>query len=210
MHRPQGLVITCLLLSLFAGGNSARAVDAKPKNPVATNREQPSGQAAPRVASPSSLSASAATIPSGPQLRLLIYTTLLAVSQANQTGNYSVLRDMAAPGFREANNSARLTEIFRNLRERNLDLSPVILLEPRLVRRPTLMDNGMLRLSGYIPSSPEQVNFDFAFQQVKGRWLIFAVGVNTTYSGPVMSGTATADRPDSWASVTTEAVSKRR
>ncbi len=210
MHWPQRLLVACLLLGLFAGDDFARAAESKAKNPVATNRAQPSGQAAPKASDPSPKSASSAIIPSGPQLRLLIYTTLIAVNQANQTGNYSVLRDMAAPGFREANNSARLTEIFRNLRERKLDLSPVVFLEPRLVRPPALMDNGMLRLSGYIPSSPEQVNFDLAFQQVEGRWLLFAVGVNTSYSGTGASGTATAERPDDRASVTTDAVSKKR
>ncbi|MGO4685071.1 hypothetical protein [Hyphomicrobium sp. 2TAF46] len=210
MYWPERLVVACLLLGLFADDNSVRAAETKAKNPVATSRAQPSGQTAPKAGSPLSMSASAAIIPSGPQLRLLIYTTLIAVNQANQTGNYTVLQDMAAPGFREANNSARLTEIFRNLRQRNLDLSPVILLEPRLVRPPALMDNGMLRLSGYMPSSPEQVNFDLAFQQVEGRWLLFAVGVNTSYSGTVASGTATTESPDDRASVTTNAVSKKR
>jgi hypothetical protein len=112
----------------------------------------------------------------------LIYTTLIAINQANQTGNYSVLRDLAAPNFREANDVSKLAEIFGNLRRRNLDLSPVIFLEPKLVRPPALMDNGMLRLSGFIPSAPEQVNFDLAYQLVGGRWLLFGIGVNTSPS----------------------------
>ena len=40
------------------------------------------------------------------------------------------------------------------------------------------MDNGLLRLSGFFPSRPEQVNFDLAFQPVGGRWLLFGIAIN--------------------------------
>jgi hypothetical protein len=43
-------------------------------------------------------------------------------------------------------------------------------------------------LSGFFPSAPEQVNFDLAFQSVEGRWLLFAVALNT-------SPTVTAQAP---------------
>jgi hypothetical protein len=120
------------------------------------------------------------SVPDGPKLRLLIYTTLIAINQANLTGNYSVVRDLAAPGFREANSVARLTEIFAALRQRNLDLSPILLLDPKLVRPPAFMDNGLFRLSGFFPSTPEQVNFDLAFQPAGGRWLLFGIAINTS------------------------------
>ena len=48
------------------------------------------------------------------------------------------------------------------------------------MRPPAFMDNGLLRLSGFFPSAPEQVNFDLAFQQVAGRWLLFGIAVNTS------------------------------
>jgi hypothetical protein len=51
-----------------------------------------------------------------------------------------------------------------------------------VVRPPAFMDNGLLRLSGFFPSAPEQVNFDLAFQSVEGRWLLFAVALNTSPS----------------------------
>lgn len=54
----------------------------------------------------------AATTPTRPvpaphQLNLLIRTTLIAVNQANFTGNYSVLRDLGTPQFQAANSDAR-------------------------------------------------------------------------------------------------------
>ena len=41
---------------------------------------------------------------------ILVRTTLLALDQANKTGNYTVLRDLAAPGF-QVDTAARLAEI---------------------------------------------------------------------------------------------------
>ena len=74
-------------------------------------------------------------VPEAAKLRLLIYTSLIAINQANLTGNYTVLRDLGAPAFRDANTSARLVEIFSGLRRRNIDLSPILLLDPKLCGR---------------------------------------------------------------------------
>src|SRR5262249_54607445 len=52
---------------------------------------------------------------------ILIRTALLALDQANKTGNYTVLRDLGAPDF-QANTAARLAEIFAQQRRDNVDL----------------------------------------------------------------------------------------
>lgn len=117
-------------------------------------------------------------IPDDYRLNLLIRTTLIALNQANATRNYTVLRDLSAPGFRNANSAARLGEIFAALRQRNLDLSPILFFEPKLIRPPEIDGRGMLRLSGFIPSQPEQVWFDFLFQHVDNRWQLFAISVD--------------------------------
>src|SRR5262245_35616863 len=55
---------------------------------------------------------------------ILIRTTLLALDQANKTGNYTVLRDLGAPDF-QANSAAQLADIFAQQRRDNIDLSGV-------------------------------------------------------------------------------------
>lgn len=117
-------------------------------------------------------------IPDNYRLNLLIRTTLIALDQANATSNYTVLRDLAAPAFQKANSGAALKEIFAALRKRNLDLSPILFFEPKLIRPPEISDTGMLRLSGFIPSQPEQVWFDFLFQHVDNRWRVFGISVD--------------------------------
>jgi|SRR5688572_7576292 len=124
------------------------------------------------------------TAPSGPtmpdafKLNLLIRSAIIALNQANKTGNYTVLQDLSAPAFRAANDSTRLAQIFANLRARNLDLTPVLFFTPKLVQQPQFNQQGILRLAGYFPTDPERVNFDLYFQLDNGDWKIFGIGVS--------------------------------
>jgi hypothetical protein len=111
------------------------------------------------------------------KLNILIRSSIIALNQATQTGNYTVLLDLAAPAFRASNSSARLMQIFANLRQRGLDLSPILFFTPKLVQQPMVNPNGILRLVGYFPTSPERVNFDLYFQSIEGEWRIFGIGV---------------------------------
>lgn len=127
---------------------------------------------APPLGSPS------AAMPDSYKINMLIRTTLIALSQANQTGNYSVLRDLGTPQFAAINSVARLAEIFAGIRLRKLDLSPVIFFEPKLIREPVLQDDGMLRMTGFIDTRPERVLFDMGFQSVEGQWRLAAIVVD--------------------------------
>jgi hypothetical protein len=143
----------------------------------------------------------ASQVPDGPALSILIRRTLLTLNDANLTGNYTVLRDVAAPGFQSSNNAAKLAEIFANLRNRDLDLAPVMYFDPHLVRPPEIGKNGMLRLSGFIPTRPQQVNFDMLFENGAGHWRLFGIAVNTSPAqseaaslGPAIAPAAAAAR----------------
>lgn len=125
----------------------------------------------------------------------MIRTTIIALNQANATGNYSVLRDLAAPGFQEANNPARLAEIFAQVRGRNLDLSPILFFEPKLVRPPAIQANGHLRLSGYFETLPERVSFDLAFERSEKDWKLFGIAIEVAAPPPSQSATATGETP---------------
>jgi len=119
-----------------------------------------------------------AQVPDAYKLNMLIRTTLIALSQANQTGNYSVLRDLATPQFQASNTDARLGEIFATLRNRSIDFSPILFFDPKLVRPATMQPNGMLRLTGYIDTRPERVLFDMGFEHVNNQWRLSAIIVD--------------------------------
>ena len=115
---------------------------------------------------------------------ILIRSTLLALHHANQTGNYTVLRDLGAPGFQAANTAARLAEIFASQRAQNLDLFGVAVLEPQLTVLPQMVQGGRMRMAGFFPSVPLQVNFELLFEPVEGRWRVFGIGLNVGQAAP--------------------------
>src|SRR5215475_7265528 len=115
---------------------------------------------------------------------ILIRSTLLALDHANKTGNYTVLRDLAAPGF-QVNTAARLAEIFAGHRRESLDLSAVIVIDPQFSLLPQIETNGLMHMTGLFPSVPKQVNFDLAFAPVNGQWRLFGISVALGQTGPV-------------------------
>jgi hypothetical protein len=139
----------------------------------------PAGEAKPKLAEPP---APVSIDRNG--VLILIRSTLLALDHANKSGNYTVLRDLGAPGF-QANSDARLAEIFAAQRRDNLDLSGVAVLEPQLTLLPQIDANGIMRMAGFFPSVPSQVNFELTYAPVNRQWRLFGISVALGQSGPV-------------------------
>ncbi|MGD9542444.1 MAG: hypothetical protein AB7V61_16120 [Methylocystis sp.] len=105
---------------------------------------------------------------------ILVRSSLLALDHANKTGVYTVLRDLGSPQF-QTNTAARLSEIFAGQRRDKFDLSAVAAIDPQLTSPPQIDANGMLRLVGFFPAGPQQLNFDLAFAPVDGQWRLFGI-----------------------------------
>jgi hypothetical protein len=95
---------------------------------------------------------------------ILIRSLLLALDQANKTGNCTVLHDLGAPGY-QVNTAARLAEIFAKQRNDSLDLAGVAVIEPQLNVLPQIESNGLMGMAGFFPSVPSQVNFELAMHR---------------------------------------------
>ena len=134
--------------------------------------------AAPFIASPL-----AAQTPSEPAPVEKSYATavvrdvLTAVNQGNWTGNYTVLRDYASPDFALANDPTKLAGLFTQLRAERLDLLPILVTEPVLLKTDLAQNATQMRLTGYFPLQPEHVSFDLAFEREGSRWLLLAISV---------------------------------
>jgi hypothetical protein len=115
---------------------------------------------------------------------MLVRSSLLALDQANKTGNYTVLRDLAAPAF-QVNSAARLAEIFAKQRNEKLDLSGVAVIDPQLTLLPQIEPSGMMHMAGFFPSVPSQVNFELLFAPIEGQWRLYGISVNVGQSAPV-------------------------
>ena len=126
---------------------------------------------------------------------ILIRSALLALDQANKTGNYTVLRDLGAPGF-QVNTAARLAEIFARQREQNLDLSGVAVIDPQLSLLPQIEPNGMMHMAGSFPSIPSPVDFELVLASVNGQWRLFGISVSighTASTPAAQAGSPPAD-----------------
>jgi hypothetical protein len=118
-------------------------------------------------------------MPDSNKLAILVQTAVVALSQANLTGNYAVLHALAAPGFQKDNPPAKLAETFADLRTKGVDLTPVIIFSPVLMREPTIDEKGLLRLTGYYKTAPQRVYFDLLFQSIAEQWRLFGIALRT-------------------------------
>ncbi len=123
-------------------------------------------------------------IPDAFRLNMMIRGTLIALNHANRTGNYTVLRDLSAPGFQQVNTAARLAEIFADLRQRQIDMSPIMFFNPKLLMPASVNDKSLLRMRGYFETKPEQINFDMLFQNVAGEWRVIGLAVDVSPPRP--------------------------
>jgi hypothetical protein len=121
-------------------------------------------------------------------LTVLIKSSIMALEHANTTGNYSVLRDLGTPAFREKFDQTRLSAIFANLRSRQITLNPALLLSPNLTKQPEVTAQNQLHLVGTFPTKPAQIQFELWFLNLNGAWRIEGIMVDAvpaqTTQGP--------------------------
>lgn len=181
--RPALLVLAAGA-GIFAGwpaqtsppaGFTTADSESAPAKPAAAPLKPVTGAAA---ATPSAEPAPATPLPPAPVMLALLRGTLVAVNQANITGNYSVLRDLSAPSFRESHNAAQLTDLFRPWRENALDFAAVLLLDAKLTAMPKIGPDGRLRLTGFFPTTPLRIGFDLGFEAVDGNWRLATIAVD--------------------------------
>jgi hypothetical protein len=135
------------------------------------------GQQAPSL--PQRSAVQPAIQPDSDLVTILLRTTVVAVHQANITGNYTVLRDLAAPTFQEKNSTADLALAFAPLRQQKLDLTPVVVLESNFTQKPVIDGQNALRLAGTLQSKPIPVAYELAFQTVGGSWRWSAIAIRS-------------------------------
>lgn len=107
----------------------------------------------------------------------LLRTTLVALHQADVTGNYTVLRDLASPGFRDRNSASDLSQIFAWLRQQRVDLSTVTVSEPQLTRA-AIEDKNALHLTGWLATKPIPVAFELLFLPIAGVWRVDGIAIS--------------------------------
>ena len=123
-------------------------------------------------------------MPGAEQIVVLIRNTLITLNDALATGNFTVLRDRAAPSFQSANTAARLSRIYQGLGQQGVDLSGVVLAAPQLTATPMIDANQRLHLEGHFPLQPTGFKFGLMFEMSGGRWRLFGISVNPAPAAP--------------------------
>ena len=177
---------------------AAKPSPQKPDTAKTPQAPQPGAAAAPPGAI---VPSQGSVVPQAQDLLVMIRSSLLALHHANLTGNYTVLRDLGAPGFQSANSAARLSDIFRSFRSSGIDLTKCVLVTPQLAQPPGIDSKGRLRLKGLIEISPTAVYFDLLYLWVGETWKLFGISVaprelnngSTTNSGASPPAKPTSD-----------------
>ena len=172
------------LLTVPSDAASQPATAPKSDAPRPASSKPTPSPAAPATSAPAPLSVSVE------QVFYLTRSTLLTLNDANRSGNYSVLRDLAAPGFQAHNTAADLAVNFTDLRRRNFDLFAAALIPPQLIAAPTVDAEGKLHLSGLFPTRPLQIRFDLIFEVVAGQWKLFGIAIATPEAPPLEAQTS--------------------
>jgi hypothetical protein len=121
-------------------------------------------------------------------LIIMVRASLVALSQANVTNNYTVLNQLGSQDFKQTNSPAKLSELFAQFRTNNIDLAPVVFVTPQLNQQPRI-DNGKLRLVGFFPTQPMRVDFDLQFEPSDGIWKLLGISVNLSQAQTVSQST---------------------
>ena len=95
---------------------------------------------------------------------------MIAVNQANQTGNYSVLRELGSPDFQKKYSTADLSNRLANFRKLRINLGPAALFVPKLTQPAKYVKRQVILLSGFFPTKPRQIKFEMFFEIYKGAW----------------------------------------
>jgi hypothetical protein len=189
-----GVATLCIAFALLSSGSAVVGQtpgDREAASAANAAKSQPATRAQTAAASP------ALAVPPPEVLLVLIRTTLIALNQAVQTGNFTVLRDLGSPDLQAANSSAQLGNIFADLRNRSIDLSPIAIVAPKISETPTITPQNMLRLVGLFPTQPLQIKFQMLFQPVNGQWRLFGMAVDTAppLTAPVAEAPPAAASP---------------
>jgi hypothetical protein len=100
---------------------------------------------------------------------------LLALHHANVTGNYSVLRDLAAPQLISRMTQADLSDHFRQVRIERLGLDAIAGHRPHFSTPPTIVGKRYLWLEGSFPTRPKEIRFKIILQRSRADWRFLSV-----------------------------------
>jgi len=109
-------------------------------------------------------------VPSPVLQEILIKTTLLTFSDANLTGNYTVLHAKLAKAFRDKITPDGLKQAFKSFADQKINLGLVTAMPPVASSEATIDNRGALVLRDYFATKPSRVSYELYFLPSEGEW----------------------------------------
>jgi hypothetical protein len=171
-------LLTFLAVTAASATVFARQETSEPRPPVSATAAAPPPLPA-KAAEPKIVRPARPQATPGPsaQVTYLVRTTLMALDDANRTGNYTVLRDRAGEAFRQKNSAADLATTFAPFRSARLDLSAITLLDPILLAPPQRPNEKTLVLTGQFATAPKPIVFSLGYVAEAGQWRLDQLSV---------------------------------
>ena len=116
-------------------------------------------------------------VPDENTLARLVWSTMVALDNANRTETYSVLYNLGSPEFKRRNTPAQLSQNFAALRQNRVDVGRSILTSPNYYIPPQRLADGSLRLRGGFDYRPKSIRFDLVYRNIGGGWRLSAISV---------------------------------
>lgn len=122
-------------------------------------------------------------VPQEKELSALSRESLLAFSQAIGAKDFTAFHAQISEVWKQQITPEKLGEIFQMFIEQQIDLSPVIGMDPVFTPAPKVDDDGVLVLEGRFPITPSRVEFRLKYVWQKPAWKLLAIKVNLMPAG---------------------------
>lgn len=116
-------------------------------------------------------------LPDEQVLARLLWTSMVALDNANRTDNYGVLHALGSDDFKRRHSPESLRATFAALRSRRIDIGRALLIDPTYFLNPGFDSEGHLRLRGAFEFRSDQIWFDILFQPTSAGWRIHALSI---------------------------------
>lgn len=111
-----------------------------------------------------------------------VRAVLQTLDNAIRSGNYSVLRDLAAPDYQSENSLEEIASAFAPLREAQPDFSFAYRIHPEFNSSTLIDSDGVMKLEGRFRAPTRDLHFAMALVELEGRWRMRRLDVSVRAS----------------------------
>jgi hypothetical protein len=119
---------------------------------------------------------SATSVPAESELKKLVINTLLEFNTAVRVQNFDSFHRQASKALQQAQKPQALQSSFQGFIDNKVDISAVKAATPVFDPAPAIDQQGVLRLNGYFPTTP-QVKFKLGYVRESNAWKLLSIGV---------------------------------